>query len=111
MKTEPQIMHFRKRNGDQRGGLTVAIDYNHEERAIYVAEAKCSRNDMFNRKLGRTIATGRLQAFFDGRSNIPLDRHILARIEIGKGEVVDPRKYKEMTVRALSSTLKHQKLK
>lgn len=111
MKTEAQIMHFRKRNGDPRGGLTIAIDFSYEDRAIYVAEAKCSKNDMFSRKLGRNIATGRLKAWLDGRSNIGIERHIIERIEFAQNVDPDPRLFKEMAVNALASKLKRQKLK
>lgn len=110
MKTEAQIMHFRKRNGDPRGGLTIAIDYNAKEHAIYVARAKCSKNDMYNRKLGRNIAQGRLTAFFDGRSGRSIDNHIIERIEFKHGVTPDPRLFKEMAVNALSGHLRRHKL-
>jgi len=55
-------MHFRKydRMGQIRakGGLSLAIEQVGDQ--VTVAVAQCSRKDLFNRKLGRTIAEGRL---------------------------------------------------
>lgn len=58
------FMHYRKfdRMGQisAKGGLTLAIEQ--EGSTLKVALAECGRKDLFNRKLGRTIAEGRLRA-------------------------------------------------
>ena len=55
-------MHYRKfdRQGQimSKGGLTLAIKK--EGDSLFIAQAQCGRKDNFNRKLGRTIAEGRL---------------------------------------------------
>lgn len=60
-------MHYRKytRNGQlsAKGGLTLAI--RHVDNELIVAMAECGRNDLFNRKMGRTIAEGRLAHALD----------------------------------------------
>lgn len=57
-------MHYRKfdRMGQilPKGGLTLAISQ--EGSKLSIAMAECGRKDAFNRKLGRTIAEGRLLA-------------------------------------------------
>jgi hypothetical protein len=66
-----RVMHLRRfelqRRGNafgmrvaQTGGVTVA--FRQLDNAVEIAIARCSRNDVYNKKLGRTIATGRLQA-------------------------------------------------
>jgi len=58
------FMHYRKydRQGqiESKGGLTLAIERHGNQ--LIVAMAECGRHDNFNRKLGRTIAEGRLRA-------------------------------------------------
>jgi len=62
MKTT--YMHYRKfdRMGQivPKGGMTVAI--RQEGHELTVALSECGRKDLFNRKLGRTIAEGRLNS-------------------------------------------------
>ena len=57
-------MHYRKfdRMGqiEARGGMTLAADLNGSQ--LTVALAECGRKDVFNKKMGRTIAEGRLRA-------------------------------------------------
>jgi len=56
-------MHFHKfdRMGQilAKGGLSIAIQQEGAELTIALAE--CSRDENFNRKLGRTVAQGRLR--------------------------------------------------
>ena len=58
------FIHYRKfdRMGQikAKGGLTLAIKSDGEY--VYVATAKCGQKDNFDRKLGRTIAEGRLNS-------------------------------------------------
>ncbi len=62
MKTT--FMHYRKydRNGQMtsKGGMTLAVQLDGNQLTIALAE--CGRKDAYNRKLGRTIAEGRLQS-------------------------------------------------
>lgn len=60
------IMHYRAVYGVDimpHGGATLAIRRLDEDRLV-IAKALCSRDDVFNRKLGRTIAEGRLNSYF-----------------------------------------------
>ena len=65
-------MHFRKydRMGQIRpkGGLSLAILVRGNE--AHVAIAQCGRKDLFNRKLGRTIAEGRLNSAMEEGAEI-----------------------------------------
>jgi hypothetical protein len=63
MKT--MFMHFRQLNSydqvsDPRGGATVAFCMVGNS-AVKIASAYCSRKEVFDRKLGRAIALGRLE--------------------------------------------------
>jgi len=61
-------MHYRKfdRRGQimPKGGLTLAI--NQDGNYLTIAMAQCGRKDNFDRKMGRTIAEGRLKARSNG---------------------------------------------
>lgn len=57
------ILHFRRHNGKtgalkNNGGLTVAVAKYPE--GYVISAASCSDSDMYNKKVGRLIATGRL---------------------------------------------------
>jgi hypothetical protein len=47
---------------DGRGGLTIAYKVDHEDNAIVIGYAKCSRRDLYNKKKGRAIAEGRMNS-------------------------------------------------
>lgn len=58
------FMHYRKfdRRGQiqPKGGLTVAIQQDGSQ--LTIALARCGRKDNFDRRMGRTIAEGRLRS-------------------------------------------------
>lgn len=58
--------HFRNLKEDgsvyNMGGLTVAWEVNEQNKSIRYAFAICSDRDNFNKKVGRTIAGGRLKS-------------------------------------------------
>jgi hypothetical protein len=64
------FMHYRSVNNDDsinpRGGATIAIHPLNPERAV-ISIALCTTSDVYNKKLGRNIATGRINAFLSGR--------------------------------------------
>lgn len=64
-KTGTYYMHYRRRDtyGEPlpKGGATLAIRPLQGDQ-IAVSMALCSERDLFNKKLGRSIATGRLNA-------------------------------------------------
>ena len=63
------FMHYRNINGatvEPRGGVTFAIRPTGGN-VLEVGVARCSRRDVFDRKLGRNIAEGRLNAYTEGR--------------------------------------------
>lgn len=73
-------MHYRVQdtNGqiDARGGVTVAIaqDINPlNPREVAVAMAVCRRDDRFSKSIGRNIAAGRIQHYFDNPSSNAAD--------------------------------------
>jgi hypothetical protein len=59
------IMHYRKfdKNGQlmPKGGITFAIHLDAYNNG-FVSIARCSNKDVFSRKLGRTIAEGRMNS-------------------------------------------------
>lgn len=65
-------MHFHKhdRMGQilAKGGLSIAIQQ--EGMELTIALAQCSREDNFNRKLGRSIAQGRLRRCIEAAPQI-----------------------------------------
>jgi hypothetical protein len=60
-----EFMHYRTRDRkaqiNARGGMTLAFEMDSNGDTI-VAFAHCGRKDVFSRKMGRTIAEGRLHA-------------------------------------------------
>jgi len=64
-----QYMHFRQKDRATYGGATLAI-MPLDKNKVVVAIAHCNPKDLFNKKMGRTIAAGRLQAFLDGRESV-----------------------------------------
>lgn len=80
MTTLNTNMHFHKhdRMGQvlAKGGLSIAIQQ--EGMELTIALAQCSREDNFNRKLGRTVAQGRLsKAIAAGPLDIKTRKNIL----------------------------------
>jgi hypothetical protein len=82
MKTQTQFMHYRKFNMTQsngfsevnsRGGATVAV-YPAENNTVLISVARCNPNDVFNKKVGRTIAEGRIRAYLEGREG--MDKYV-----------------------------------
>jgi len=63
-----QYMHYRSTNGTH-GGATVAI-LPLENNKVFISIAYCNPADTFNKKLGRAISAGRLQAALNGRNNL-----------------------------------------
>ena len=62
------FMHFRKFNNGQmqpKGGMTVAIAAT--DTRINFAISECSEHDVFNKKIGRGISEGRLNAMRAGK--------------------------------------------
>jgi hypothetical protein len=64
-----QYMHFRTVNRQCNGGATVAILPADNNKVLFTV-ARCGPHDLFNKKIGRTIATGRLKAYLDGRETV-----------------------------------------
>lgn len=89
-----EFMHYRKFDNDlyngvsvsSRGGATIAILPGDNGLAM-IAVARCNPTDVFNKKVGRAIAGGRLQAFVNGRAS--LEGHVQTI------EIVDMLKLKE----------------
>lgn len=64
-------MHYRNVKGatvEPRGGVTFAIR-EAGDNILHVGVSRCSKRDVFDRKLGRQIAEGRLKAYTDGRDS------------------------------------------
>lgn len=72
--SQVQFMHYRKftQNGvvDSCGGATVAILPVTGTNEAMVAVARCNPSDLFDRKVGRTIAEGRIHAYLQGRVSL-----------------------------------------
>lgn len=68
------FMHYRRRDSYggalPQGGATLAIRPMSDK--IVVAAAFCSKHEVFNKRLGRTIAEGRLGAYKENSQN----RHV-----------------------------------
>lgn len=69
-----QFMHYRKFKSssvvDSCGGATVAILPVTGTNQAMIAVARCNPTDLFNRKVGRAIAEGRLHAYLKGRESL-----------------------------------------
>lgn len=61
-----KFAHVRNKDKDghptAHGGITVAYDVNDDNEVIAFASARCSRKENYCKAIGRTIATGRLDA-------------------------------------------------
>lgn len=61
-----EYMHYRTAD-KTRGGATVAIYPQDTTKTALIAIARCGPHDVFNKKIGRAIASGRISAFLAGR--------------------------------------------
>lgn len=61
-----EFMHFRSKDVT-RGGATIAILPQATSKTALIAISRCGPNDVFNKKIGRSIASGRINAFLTGR--------------------------------------------
>ncbi len=81
-------MHYRGVHGAahlaSRGGATLAIRLVEPTKAI-VSIARCSSEDVFNKKIGRTIALGRLAAHSSGKRNV---EDFIRHVDITEGESI-----------------------
>lgn len=59
-----------------KGGATVAFVVDSTSNLVKFALAKCHNRDNFNRRLGRTIATNRLQLFLNNQKIEKIEREI-----------------------------------
>lgn len=77
------FMHYRTcQNGNlvqPNGGATLAIRQVGDDKLV-VSIARCRKTDVFNKKLGRTIAEGRLNAFLNTDKEMTKD--VLRIIEL-----------------------------
>jgi hypothetical protein len=64
-----EYMHYRPMVKNANGGATVAILPTENNTAI-VSVARCGPLDLFNKKIGRAVAAGRIQAYLAGRRNM-----------------------------------------
>ena len=69
MKTEPKdvrFMHIRKHSADGKlkstEGATIATKKDIEGNYLYYV-ARCSKRDVFNKRIGRMVAAGKLQHY------------------------------------------------
>ena len=91
--SQTYFLHYRHRvdttEGDTiscRGGATMAIRIAPFNKLV-VGVAQCSFSDVFDRKMGRVIAEGRLNAF---ESDPTRSRHIFVIDEVDpKGDIKD----------------------
>ena len=65
VKSEVQFMHYRSADVT-RGGATVAIFPQPDTKTALIGIARCGPKDVFNKKVGRSIAAGRIKAFLSG---------------------------------------------
>ena len=100
-----QFMHYRAFTTDtdggwgetdeisSRGGATVAI-MQADNNKVLVSIARCNPSDVFNKKVGRTIAAGRLQAYLNGREKLA--------DKIQEIVITDPLQMKETVANAIA---------
>lgn len=63
-----EFMHYRSANGT-RGGATVAIYPQAATMTALISVARCGPADIFNKKIGRDVAKGRIAAYLKGRES------------------------------------------
>lgn len=63
-----EFMHYR--SADKTKGATVAIlPLDHNKTAL-ITVSRCGPYDNFNKKIGRSVASGRIIAYMNGRSSM-----------------------------------------
>jgi len=62
-------MHYRSANGT-KGGATVAILSDAVTNTALFAISRCGPQDIFNKKIGRAVSSGRIKAFVQGRGTV-----------------------------------------
>lgn len=63
-----EFMHYRSANGS-KGGATVAIYPQAATMTALISIARCGPADIFNKKIGRDVARGRIAAYLGGRES------------------------------------------
>lgn len=75
-----RVLHLRYHTDcgiDLYGGMTVAYQWQRGDTYIDIATAICSKQDLFNRKVGNKLAT---DAFYDNRTiRVPYSRELQSR--------------------------------
>lgn len=61
----PYIIHYRPKSKKAAKTFAVIFDSNG---ATFMGAARCSKKDNYNKKLGKTIAIGRLQSLLEGNN-------------------------------------------
>lgn len=83
-----KYLYIRPRDAEghlsNKGGVTVAFDV--DDNVLWYTSATCSKKDQFNRKIGRSIATGRFDKGIAGEG--PIGTVVLASALLWK-DVVD----------------------
>ena len=84
--TKTAFMHYRNFNTyglpDCKGGATVAIQPAADNKVI-VSIARCNQKDVFNKKMGRTIALCRMRSYLAGKE-IPT----VFEVEVAEGQTM-----------------------
>ncbi len=101
-----QFMHFRPASkNDSRGGATVAICPT-EGNKVLVSVALCGSNDVFNKKRGRDISSGRIRAALEGRMSmeglVSAQRRTALVHHVREIEVTDLMHMKESVAKVMS---------
>jgi len=98
-----QFIHYRQYSSERddvcsRGGATVAIrDDDNNKNQVLVSIARCNPHDVFNKKIGRNIAAGRIDAYLGGRSSLETQvRSVWVADDLDSKRVVADFLYDEM---------------
>jgi len=95
-----EFMHYRYFNTEleksSRGGATIAI-LPADNNKVLVSVARCNTTDVFNKKVGRSIASGRLIAYLNGRDSIAN--------KVREVVITDPLRVKECVADALQEEM------
>lgn len=71
--SQVEYMHYRPVTRNAPGGATVAI-LPTERNSVLVTVARCGPEDIFNKKVGRDVAAGRIRAYMEGRPT--MDKYV-----------------------------------
>ena len=66
--TKFSFMHFRNKDFPSQGSTIAILPVSEKE--VLVGVAACGPKDNFNRKIGRAISSGRIEAFLKGRQGL-----------------------------------------